>query len=168
MDDFDVLPLHRNKHFTKQCCDLINSEWPRSETARLYSLENSCDTLPTSLVLVKNDGNNCKTVIGHLKLTPIPSMPDSVFVETVVIKTNQRGLGLGKHLMYKSEEYIKTLGLKTVYLSTIDKKEFYLKLGYVGCQSISIYGSFSSAVNKLTTNIPPPPSKKQYMKKKLM
>lgn len=36
MDDFEVLPLHRNKHFLKICCAVINSEWPRSETARYY------------------------------------------------------------------------------------------------------------------------------------
>lgn len=49
---------------------------------RLHSLEASCDTLPTSLILVKKEENNCKTVIGHSKITPIPSMPDSGFIET--------------------------------------------------------------------------------------
>lgn len=50
---------------------------------RQHSLEKSCDALPTSLVLVKNDEDkNCKSVIGHLKITPIPCMKDSAFVET--------------------------------------------------------------------------------------
>lgn len=49
---------------------------------RLHSLEASCDTLPTSLVLVKNEENNCKAVIGHSKITPIPSIPDGCFVES--------------------------------------------------------------------------------------
>lgn len=49
---------------------------------RLHSLETSCDTLPTSLVLIKSEENNCKNVIGHSKITPIPSMPDSVFIES--------------------------------------------------------------------------------------
>lgn len=49
---------------------------------RLYSLESSCDNLPTSLVLVKEEKNKCKSVVGHSKITPIPSIPDSVFVET--------------------------------------------------------------------------------------
>jgi len=49
---------------------------------RLHSLETSCDTLPTSLVLIKNGENNYKDVVGHSKITPIPSMPDSVFVES--------------------------------------------------------------------------------------
>lgn len=34
MDNFETLPIHRNKHFMKPCCAVINSEWPRSETAR--------------------------------------------------------------------------------------------------------------------------------------
>lgn len=49
---------------------------------RLHSLEASCDTLPTSLVLIKNEENKCKAVIGHSKITPIPSIPDGVFVES--------------------------------------------------------------------------------------
>jgi len=38
MEQFEVFPLHRNKHFIKQCCAVINSEWPRSEMARYYLL----------------------------------------------------------------------------------------------------------------------------------
>jgi len=34
MEQFEVFPLHRYKHLTKQCCAVINSEWPRSEMAR--------------------------------------------------------------------------------------------------------------------------------------
>lgn len=48
---------------------------------RLYSLEASCDTLPTSLVLVEEE-DNFKTVLGHAKITSIPSIPDGVFIET--------------------------------------------------------------------------------------
>jgi len=167
MEKYEVLPLHRNRHFIKQCCAVVNSEWPRSETARLHSLEASCDTLPTSLILVESGENNYKDVIGHSKITPIPSMPDSVFVESVVIVNDHRGQGLGKYLMYKTEEYIKTLSIRVIYLSTIDKQEFYSKLGYVRCQPVSIYGSFSGVVNKLTTASVIVPSRKTYMKKQL-
>jgi len=48
---------------------------------RLHSLEGSCDTLPTSLVLVKKE-DNFKAVLGHSKITPIPSIPDGGFIET--------------------------------------------------------------------------------------
>lgn len=38
MERFEVFPLHQNKHLIKQCCAVINSEWPRSEMARYYLL----------------------------------------------------------------------------------------------------------------------------------
>ncbi|XP_015370815.1 PREDICTED: N-acetyltransferase 6 [Diuraphis noxia] len=167
MEQLEVFPLHRNKHFIKQCCALINSEWSRSEVARLHSLEASCDTLPTSLVLVKTEEDNSKKVIGHSKITPIPSIPDGGFIETVIIVNHHRGQGLGKYLMYKTEEYIKTLGLNVAYLSTIDKQEFYSKLGYIPCQPISIYGGGLSSINKSKVVSVIVPSRKTFMKKQL-
>ncbi|XP_060842113.1 N-alpha-acetyltransferase 80 [Rhopalosiphum padi] len=167
MEQFEVFPLHRYKHLTKQCCAVINSEWPRSEMARLHSLEASCDTLPTSLVLAKEEEkDNFKTVLGHAKITPIPSIPDSGFIETVVIVNNHRGQGLGKYLMHKTEEYMKTLGLNAAYLSTIDKQEFYSKLGYIQCQPISIYGGRLSINNSKMVSVIVP-SRKTFMKKQL-
>lgn len=136
--DLKVVPLHHHPEYTKECCDLINREWKRSETARLRSLECSCDNLPTSLVLVQN-----KHVIGHLKLTSIPSIKEACFVESVVIDDKMRGKGLGTLLMENAENYCKTvLALNTIYLSTKGQEEFYRKLGYIECQPISIYGSF--------------------------
>ncbi|XP_050522132.1 N-alpha-acetyltransferase 80 [Daktulosphaira vitifoliae] len=166
MDQFAVVQLHRNKHFIKSCCAVINSEWPRSESARLHSLEASCDTLPTSLILTKKTEDiEQAVVVGHSKVTPIPSMPESCFVESVVIKHEHRRKGLGKFLMLKTEEFIKTLGIHTVYLSTLDKQEFYSKLGYIQCLPINIYGNFSKMHSSLTMNFP---SRKVYMKKILL
>lgn len=137
-----VLPLHKMPELMKDCCSLINSEWPRSKTARMRSLECSKDTLPTSLILVKK-----KKVIGHCKLSRIPSDPTSCFVESVVIAHQFRGLRLGSYLMKKTEEYCRTfLNLSTIYLSTKGQEEFYAKLGYTECEPISIYG-FSACYN---------------------
>lgn len=131
-----VLPIHKHPKYLLECCHLINAEWKRSETARLRSLESSCDTLPVSLVLVK-DGK----VIGHAKLSPIPSIKDACFVESVVISETLRGQGFGRYLMEKAEEYcVRNLGLQWVYLSTKGQEEFYRKLGYTECEPISIYG----------------------------
>lgn len=131
-----VLPIHKHPKYLQECCHLINSEWKRSETARLRSLESSCDTLPVSLVLV-NDGK----VIGHAKLSAIPSIRDACFIESVVISQCLRGQGFGTYLMRKAEEYcVGELGLKYVYLSTKGQEEFYRKLGYTECEPISIYG----------------------------
>ncbi|KAL1501995.1 hypothetical protein ABEB36_007210 [Hypothenemus hampei] len=140
--EFSVLPLHNNPEYLQSCCDLINSEWKRSDTARLRSLEASCDHLPVSLILLKH-----KQLIGHLKLSPIPSISDGCFVESVVITKNERGKGYGKLLMKHAEEYSRNyLNLNVVYLSTKGQEEFYRKLGYNECLPVSIYGGCSSTV----------------------
>ncbi|XP_044265420.1 N-alpha-acetyltransferase 80 [Tribolium madens] len=136
--ELKVVPLHLNKKYLSECCKLINDEWKRSDTARLRSLESSSDTLPTSLILLRNE-----EIIGHLKLSPIPSIKDGCFVESVVIEKGLRGKGFGRLLMEKAEEYCKNfLQLKTIYLSTKGQEGFYNKLGYIECQPISIYGNY--------------------------
>ncbi|CAH1967087.1 unnamed protein product [Acanthoscelides obtectus] len=178
-----IFPLHKHKQYLSECCKLINDEWKRSETARLHSLESSCDSLPTSLVLVE-DGR----VIGHLKLTPIPSIKDACFVESVVIARHLRGQGYGRILMRGAEDHCRTaLQLRTVYLSTKGQEGFYAKLGYVLCKPVSIYGCFVPETKKeepkrvvvqsLNVDAPVPPplphcerlvSRKVFMKKELI
>lgn len=137
--ELSVLPLHKHPTYLLECCHLINAQWKRSETARLRSLENSCDTLPVNLILVKEG-----KVIGHAKLSRLPSIKDACFVESVVISESLRGQGFGSYLMQKAEEYcIKQLHLKFIYLSTTDQQKFYRKLGYVECEPVSIYGGAS-------------------------
>ncbi|KAM3959289.1 N-alpha-acetyltransferase 80 [Aphomia sociella] len=139
LENLSVLLLHYYPEYLKQCCDLINEEWPRSETARMMSLEASRDALPTSLILV----NDKKRVIGHCKLIPIPSIPESCFVETVVISKTLRGKKLGSYLMRYVEDYCKkSLHLKMIHLSTKGQENFYAKLGYKVCKPISIYGTY--------------------------
>ncbi|CAK1583954.1 unnamed protein product [Parnassius mnemosyne] len=147
-----VLPLHKHPEYLKQCCEMINEEWPRSETARMMSLQASCDFLPTSLILV----NDRDMLLGHCKLTRIPSLPRSCFVETVVITKTMRGKKLGTFLMNKVEEYCKKmLRLEMVHLSTKGQEDFYSKLGYVICPPISIYGNYTPnfvSPNMITQN----------------
>lgn len=137
-DNLKVLLLHKHPEYLKETCDLINDEWPRSETARLTSLQASRDNLPSSLILV----NDKKLVLGHCKLTPIPSIPESCFVETVVISKAFRGMKLGTYLMRKVEEHCKNnLDLSMLHLSTKGQESFYEKLGYEICMPVSIYGT---------------------------
>lgn len=171
-NNLELLKLHEHPHYLKPCCELINDEWPRSLTARMMSLAISCDKLPTSLILV----NDQKSLLGHAKLTPIPSMPKSCFIETVVILKSMRGKRLGTHLMKEVEKYCKNvLKLEMVHLSTKGQENFYAKLGYEVCAPVSIYGSsitndntlYSMINNFITKNIttinsisppsPPPP-----------
>lgn len=152
-ENLTVLLLHRHPEYLKPCCDLINDEWPRGETARMMSLQASCDQLPTSIILV----DNSKQIIGHCKLTPIPAIPESCFIETVVISKALRGKRLGSFLMRKVEDYCKNiLMFEKVYLSTKGQENFYAKLGYVICEPVSIYGNgLPSRFNKVS-----PPSHK--------
>lgn len=64
-------------------------------------------------------------------------------------------------MIFKYLNYFYRLGLNVAYLSTIDKQEFYSKLGYIQCQPISIYGGCSKMVSVIV------PSRKTFMKKQL-
>lgn len=150
---------------------LINQEWPRSIGARMWSLESSKDNLPTCLVLTKSksatsdnksENDDSPSVLGHLKLTPIPSKPFACFIESVVVWKSLRGQGVGSYFMNEAEKYCKfNLKLEVVYLSTTDKIEFYKKLGYEICEPISIFGGPSKGIFK-------PVNKKTYMNKVLI
>lgn len=183
-----MVPIHRYPELIPDTVNLINSEWPRSLGARLWSLESSKDSLPTCLVLTQlNDPSEDSdkqsvSVLAHLKLTlipskrfacfvvslkkstnsyPIASQVQSLFKESVVVWKDLRGLGIGSHIMREAESYCKCqLKLEEIYLSTTDKEDFYKKLGYEICDPISIYGGASSGVFK-------PVTKKKYMKKSL-
>ncbi|XP_013135480.1 PREDICTED: N-acetyltransferase 6 [Papilio polytes] len=149
-EELRVVALHKHPDCLMACCDMINDEWPRSVTARLNSLQGSCDNLPTSLILI----NNNKTLLGHCKLSPIPSLSRSCFLETVVIAKAMRGKKLGTFMMKKVEEYCKDiLKLDMIHLSTQGQQDFYSKLGYVVCHPISIYGNVKlkeTSTNKKT------------------
>lgn len=180
--DLTVVPIHKYPEYLQDCCNLINAEWKRSDTARLHSLNSSSDQLPTSLVLLKD-----KKLIGHVKLAVIPSIRNACFIESVVIDKNLRGKGYGKFLMEKAEKHTKDfLCLDIIYLSTRGQEDFYKKLGYIECKPISIYGSFIPEATSLTNkeiskyiakNVPAPPPlpilnesvrAKIYMKKVLL
>ncbi|KAK9499692.1 hypothetical protein O3M35_002694 [Rhynocoris fuscipes] len=137
MEDLQVYPVHKccRKEIVA-CCDLINSEWPRSKMARLQSLCNSSDKFPTSLVLMLNGTD----VVGHLKLTELRVGGGDIMVESVVIRKDHRGKGWGKVIMEYAEEYVRSKGKKMLYLSTRGQEGFYKKLGYEICQPILYFG----------------------------
>lgn len=160
-----MLPIHRAKELIPETIKLINQEWPRSIGARMWSLESSKDELPTCLVLTKvskSDNIDDPTVLAHLKLTPIPSIPSACFIESVVVWKSLRGQGVGSHLMSEAEKYCKfVLKLEEIYLSTTDKENFYEKLGYSSCAPVSIFGGpCNGSFNPVT--------KKKYFRKRLV
>ncbi|XP_062539190.1 N-alpha-acetyltransferase 80-like [Armigeres subalbatus] len=152
-DSYTVAPIHHHVELLDQCVELINSEWPRSYTARLWSLKSSKDTLPTSMVLIDSAENDKSTVLAHAKLSPIPSDAEAVFIETVVVDRRYRGKGLGRTLMRAVENHcFETLRLRTIYLSTIDQEGFYAKIGYSYCKAMNMFGT-RSAFNTSTKKI---------------
>ncbi|XP_055586853.1 N-alpha-acetyltransferase 80-like isoform X2 [Uranotaenia lowii] len=156
-----VVPIHQHHDLLDQCVQLINSEWPRSYTARLWSLKASKDTLPTNFILIepentKDQSTNSSVpskVLAHAKLSPIPADKNATFVESVVVDRQFRGQGLGRVLMREVETHcFQTLKLETIYLSTIDQEGFYTKLGYKLCKAINIFGT-KLAINDSTKKI---------------
>jgi len=119
-----LLSLHENKHLLNSVVDLLNDEWPQSKTIRLRRLERSSDDLPISFVLI-NDENQ---LIGYCYVDRLVDEPTSVILESVCIQRNLRGHGHGKILMKLLET--KLQGFDWIYLTTIDKRQFYEKCGY--------------------------------------
>lgn len=156
---YEVVAVHKFPDLVSQCCRLINAEWPRSDVARMRSLQSSSDSLPTNLVLTRDFK---ETVLAHVKLSPIPSRPNACFVETMVVRKVMRGQGLGKLLMRYAEAYAADfLRCDEIYLSTIDSVGFYEKQRYALCQPVNMYGLSMGYVPQSTN------AKKVYMKKQL-
>lgn len=148
------MSVHKHPKLILQTADLINSQWPRSQMARVVTLQSSNDSLPCNLIATKMKN---KFVVGHLKITPIPSDRKSCFIESVVVAPIMRGQGIGSLLMHEAEKFCKKIGIETVFLSTYDKQSFYSRLNYEICEPINIFGQRSFVRNSTT--------KKTYMKK---
>mmetsp|Transcript_43438 Transcript_43438/g.68025 ORF Transcript_43438/g.68025 Transcript_43438/m.68025 type:complete len:260 (+) Transcript_43438:785-1564(+) len=125
-------------------CTLLNSQWARSRSARLQSLERKVVAdgralqLPRSLALrIRCRRNNHGVgespseirVAGHARLLPCASTSDIV-IESVIVAQHLRGLGLGKLLMHEVERRAGGAGVSRIWLSTSDKEEFYRGIGY--------------------------------------
>lgn len=163
--EYNVVLLHRRPDLLKQCCKLLNSEWPRSDTARLKFLKQSCDAFPTCLVLVdKND-----KVVGHCKIFLIPWISHSCYFQSVIIHYEYRSQGLGSKLLRSAEEYIIRKGLKNIYLMTKGQELFYFKNGYDICDPFKAHSineiispttlkrGKSREKNNQSSGPPPPP-----------
>ncbi|KAL6444847.1 hypothetical protein ACFW04_002109 [Cataglyphis niger] len=141
-----VIPLHYRPDLIKGCSKLLNSEWPRSETARTKSLNVSCDEFPTSLILIDHKDK----VLGHCKISLVGKLKVSCYIESVVIDSQYRSQGLGSRLLRDMEEYVAKKGLKNVYLRTNGRERFYCKNGYKICNPFKAYG-----INDVITASPP-------------
>ncbi|XP_043271842.1 N-alpha-acetyltransferase 80 isoform X2 [Venturia canescens] len=131
---YSIIPIHERPDLSEECCRIINAEWPASETRRLRTLRESCDEFPTCLVLLKGE-----KVIGHCKLSLVPSEFHSCFLGSVVIDHAWRSQGLGSLLLRGAEEYAAKKRIEKIYLTTQGQEGFYEKNGYVVCPPVNIW-----------------------------
>ncbi|XP_012345971.1 N-alpha-acetyltransferase 80 isoform X1 [Apis florea] len=134
--EYKIIPLHKRPDLIPDCCTLLNSEWPRSETARLKFLNVSCDEFPTCLILVDKEDR----VLGHCKISLIPRLRHSCFIQSVIIDYQCRSQGLGSKLLRGAEEHVAKKGIKNVYLITKGQEVFYFKNGYKTCDPFKASG----------------------------
>lgn len=95
----ELLAIHKLEEMVKesvldQTVNILNYEWPRSDTIRRRGLLSSSPDLPSNLVLVqKSNGKGVDddlSVLGHSRISKIPADPNFVFVESVVIHPQLR------------------------------------------------------------------------------
>ncbi|XP_015252325.1 PREDICTED: N-acetyltransferase 6 [Cyprinodon variegatus] len=126
-----VVPIHHRLDLLVPCADLVNSEWQRSQAARVHSLQKSCSEFPVCLILLTGSRGPQERLLGHARLSRVVGHSSSLFVESVVVSKQERGKGYGRILMEETELYAKRRGFKRLCLTTHDKQHFYAHLGYV-------------------------------------
>ncbi|KAF0290995.1 N-acetyltransferase 6 [Amphibalanus amphitrite] len=126
-EDYTVLPVHQHGSLMGNVCVLLNEEWPRSTTARMRTLQASCEEFPACLALVEQSRPD--TVVGHAKLSPVPDRDDALFVESVAVPDGVLSVGSAV-----------SRGCRQLYLSTHDKQRFYARLGYTPCAPVATFG----------------------------
>ncbi len=77
-----------------------------------------------------------KKVAGYTCFGPIPATQFSYDLYWIAVHNDYRGAGIGKQLMFKSEQAISQLGGRRVYIETSSREQydptraFYLACGY--------------------------------------
>ncbi|XP_040216312.1 N-alpha-acetyltransferase 80 [Rana temporaria] len=138
-----LTPLHHRPDLTASCAELLNQTWRRSLGARIHSLEQSLDDFPVCLVLT---GAREGPVLGHARLSKVIGLPNSLFVESVVVSADLRGKGYGRRLMEATERYARGRGFQNLYLTTHDKQDFYYHLGYRLTEPVQNMGRLGALV----------------------
>ncbi|XP_061590859.1 N-alpha-acetyltransferase 80 [Cololabis saira] len=140
-----AVPIHQRPDLLVPCADLVNSEWQRSQAARVHSLQKSCSEFPVCLVLLQGHAGS-ETLIGHARLSRVVGHGGSLFVESVVVSRAERGKGYGRTLMEEAECYAKRRGFRRLHLTTHDKQHFYAHLGYVLSTPVQSSGAVMALV----------------------
>lgn len=139
------MPIHLRPDLLVPCADLVNSEWKRSQAARVHSLQKSCAEFPVCLALLRGQGV-VEQLIGHARLSRVVGHGGSLFVESVVVSQAERGRGYGRTLMQEAERYAKSRGFTRLCLTTHDKQRFYAHVGYVLSTPVQNAGAMAAFV----------------------
>uniref|UniRef100_A0A3Q3EQS8 N(alpha)-acetyltransferase 80, NatH catalytic subunit n=1 Tax=Labrus bergylta TaxID=56723 RepID=A0A3Q3EQS8_9LABR len=129
-----AVPIHRRPDLLVPCADLVNSEWQRSQAARVHSLQKSCPEFPVCLVLLQGH-REAERLLGHARLSQVVGHTSCLFVESVVVSEAERG-----------ERYAKSRGFKRLCLTTHDKQHFYAHIGYVLSTPVQNAGAMTAFV----------------------
>ncbi|KAM7412288.1 hypothetical protein PAMA_021982 [Pampus argenteus] len=140
-----AVPIHRRPDLLVPCADLVNSEWQRSQAARVHSLQKSCAEFPVCLVLLQGH-RETERLLGHARLSRVVGHGSSLFVESVVVSKVERGKGYGRTLMEETERYARNRGFKRLCLTTHDKQHFYAHIGYVLSTPVQNAGAMTAFV----------------------
>ncbi|XP_061908255.1 N-alpha-acetyltransferase 80 isoform X1 [Entelurus aequoreus] len=141
-----VTPIHLRPDLLVPCADLVNSEWKRSQAARVHSLQKSCPDFPVCLLLLLQGPQEAERLLGHARLSRVVGHDHSLFVESVVVSKAERGKGYGRTLMEETELYARSRGFKRLCLTTHDKQRFYARLGYTLSTPVQSAGAMASFV----------------------
>ncbi|XP_030590260.1 N-alpha-acetyltransferase 80 [Archocentrus centrarchus] len=140
-----IVPIHLRPDLLAPCSDLVNSEWQRSQAARIHSLQKSCSEFPVNLVLLQGR-RETERLLGHARLSRVVGRSSSLFVESVVVSKAERGKGYGRTLMEETECYARNRGFKRLCLTTHDKQHFYAHLGYVLSTPVQNAGAMTAFI----------------------
>lgn len=81
-------------------------------------------------------------VLAHLRLVPIPAHTKACFIESMIVHHDFRGKGIGSFFIKQTEKFCEeVLKLKSIFLSTYDSGEFYMKIGFNLTSAINVYGN---------------------------
>ncbi|XP_076464277.1 N-alpha-acetyltransferase 80-like isoform X2 [Babylonia areolata] len=117
----------------------------KDDNDREHSLNKSCDSLPVCLVMRRG---NSQEVVGFSQIVAVQGKDLACLFESVIIRQDLRGTGLGRRLMEATEDFARQKQMKTVYLNTLDKADFYTHLGYLPCQAVTSLGANASRVSE--------------------
>ncbi|KAG7226968.1 hypothetical protein INR49_022286 [Caranx melampygus] len=144
-DHVCLIPIHQRPDLLVPCADLVNSEWRRSQAARVHSLQKSSPEFPVCLILLQGH-RGAERLLGHARLSRVVGHSSSLFVESVVVSKAERGRGYGRTLMERTERYAKRRGFRRLCLTTHDKQHFYAHLGYVLSTPVQNAGTMTTFV----------------------